>query len=75
MDIETFHTLGVNGIHQELFAVAIMAVIARTLMALSMELASEEEAASSAPASSTESRRTVPEPQFKHAIFCLVWQR
>jgi len=51
--------------------VAIMAVIARTLMALSMELASEEEAASSAPASSTESRRTEQAPQFKHAIFCL----
>ena len=66
LDIETFHTRGVNGIHQEFFAVAIMAVIARTLMALSMELAFEEEAASS-----TESRRTVPEPQFKHAIFCL----
>ena len=71
LDIETFHTLGVNGIHQELFAVAIMAVIARTLMALSMELAFAEEAASSIPASSTESRRTVPAPQFKHAIFCL----
>lgn len=71
LDIETFHTLGVNGIHQELFAVAIMAVIARTLMALSMELAFEEEAVSSMPASSTESCRTVPEPQFKHAIFCL----
>jgi len=69
LDIETFHTLGVNGVHQELFAVAIMAVIARTLMALSMELAFEEEAASSMPASSTQSRRTVPEPQFKHAIF------
>lgn len=71
LDIETFHTLGVNGIHQELFAVAVMAVIARTLMALSMELASEEEASSSAPASSTESRRTEQAPQFKHAIFCL----
>jgi hypothetical protein len=71
LDIEAFHTLSVNGVRQELFAVAIMAVIARTLMALSMELALEEEAASSMPASSTESRRTVPEPQFKHAIFCL----
>jgi hypothetical protein len=71
LDIETFHTLSVNGVRQELFAVVIMAVIARTLMALSMELAFEEEAASSMPASSTESRRTVPEPQFKHAIFCL----
>ena len=71
LDIETFHTLGVNGVRQELFAVAIMAVIARTLMALSMELEVEEKAASSMPASSTESRRTVPEPQFKHALFCL----
>ena len=71
LDIETFHTLGVNGACQELFAVAIMAVIARTLMALSMELTSEEEVVSSMPASSTETRRTVPEPQFKHAIFCL----
>lgn len=71
LDIETFHTRSVNGVRQELFAVAIMAVIARTLMALSMELEFEEEAASSMPASSTESRRTVPEPQFKHAVFCL----
>jgi len=73
LDIETFHTRSVNGIRQELFAVAIMAVIARTLMALSVELAFEEEAASSMPASSSsaESRRTEPEPQFKHAIFCL----
>ena len=71
LDIETFHTLGVNGVRQELFAVAIMVVIARTLMALSMELALEEEAAPSATASPTESRPTVPEPQFKHAIFCL----
>ena len=72
LNIETFHTRGVNGIHQELFAVAIMAVIARTLMALSMELASdEEEPAAAAPASSTKSRLTEPEPQFKHAIMAL----
>ena len=51
---------------------AIMAVIARTLMALSMELASdEEEPAPAAPASSTQSRRTKPEPQFKNAIMAL----
>ncbi len=72
LDIETFHTRGVNGIHQELFAVAIMSVIARTLMALSMELASDEaEPAMTAPASSTKPRRTKPEPQFKHAIMAL----
>ena len=51
---------------------AIMAVIARTLMALSMELASDEEdPASAAPASSTRSRCTKPEPQFKNAIMAL----
>jgi hypothetical protein len=72
LDVETFHTRGVNGIHQELFAVAIMAVIARTLMALSMELASdEEEPAASAHASSAKSRCTKPEPQFKNAIMAL----
>ena len=73
LDIETFHTRGVNGIHQELFAVAIMAVIARTLMALSMELAAdeEEEPAAATPESSTKSRRTKPEPQFKNAIMAL----
>jgi len=72
LDIGTFHTRGVNGIHQELFAVVIMAVIARTLMALSTELASdEEEPATVAPASSTQSRRIKPEPQFKHAIMAL----
>ena len=75
LDIETFHTRSVNGIHQELFAVAIMAVIARTLMALSMELAAddddEEEAVAATPASSTQSRRTKPEPQFKHAMMAL----
>jgi len=50
-----------------------MAVIARTLMALSMELASheEDESAASAPASSTKSRCTKPEPQFKHAVMAL----
>jgi len=72
LDVETFHTRGVNGIHQELFAVAIMAVIARTLMALSMELAShDEEPAATAPASSAKSRCTKPEPQFKNAIMAL----
>ena len=74
LDIETFHTRSVNGIHQELFAVATMAVIARTLMALSMELAAdeeEEEPVAASPASSTQSRRTKPEPQFKHAMMAL----
>ena len=50
----------------------IMAVIAGTLMALSMGLATdEEEPAAAAPASSTTSRCTKPEPQFKHAIMAL----
>ncbi len=72
LNVETFHTRGVNGIHQELFAVAIMAVIARTLMALSMELASDdEEPAAGAPASSAKPRCTKPEPQFKNAIMAL----
>jgi len=82
--IETFHTRSVNGIHQELFAVVIMAVIARTLMALSMALATvkelasgmgpaigKEEPADAVPASPTKSRSTRPEPQFKHAITAL----
>ncbi|MFV1969012.1 MAG: IS4 family transposase [Pirellulaceae bacterium] len=90
LDIETFHTRGVNGIHQELFAVAIMAVIARTLMALSMEIAFDRELESdmkmstdmkpaagegdsvaTVPASSTTSRGTRSEPQFKNAIMAL----
>ncbi len=77
LDIETFHTRGVNGIHQELFAVAIMAVIARTLMALSMELAADkeeeedEELTAARSTSPTKSRRTKPEPQFKNAIMAL----
>jgi len=73
LDIETFHTRGVNGIHQELFAVAIMAVIARTLMALSMKLTSDEDEshAAVAPPSSTKSRGAKPEPQFKNAIMAL----
>ncbi len=76
LNIETFHTRSVNGIHQELFAVAIMTVIARTLMVLSMALASdekndEEELAAAVQESPTQSRRTKPEPQFKHAIMAL----
>jgi len=78
LDIETFHTRGVNGIHQELFAVAIIAVIARTLMALSMELSSgkeepddEENHSAAAAVSSTKPRGTKPEPQFKNAIMAL----
>jgi Transposase DDE domain len=83
LDVETFHTRSVNGIHQELFAVAIMAVIARTLMALSTERVSDEKEPSSelafdeeapavdAPASPKKPRCTKPEPQFKHAIMAL----
>jgi len=49
-----------------------MAVIARPLMALSMELATDdEEPAATEPASSTKSRLTKPEPQFKNAVMAL----
>jgi hypothetical protein len=53
--IETFHSQTENGIRQELFAILIMAVIARTLMALMTD--------PDHPASA--------EPQFKHAIITL----
>ena len=55
LEIETFHSQTENGIRQELFAVLIMAVIARTLMAL---LTDTEHPAKA-------------EPQFKHAMITL----
>jgi hypothetical protein len=55
MALETFHSQTENGIRQELFAILIMAVIARLLMRLT-------------PASDPPSRA---EPQFKHAIIPL----
>ena len=72
LDVETFHTRSVNGIRQELFAVVIMAVIARTLMVLSMEPSpNQEEDAAARTAPSTESRRTEAGPQFKNAVMAL----
>ena len=55
LDIETFHSHTENGIRQELFAILIMAVIARVLMVLS----TDPEHPSGA------------HPQFKHAIITL----
>ena len=55
LDIETFHSRTENGIRQELFAILIMAVIARVLMVLK----TDPEHPSGA------------HPQFKHAIITL----
>jgi len=55
LDIETFHSQTENGIRQELFAILIMAVIARILMALMTD--------PDHPAGA--------EPQFKHAMITL----
>ena len=55
MTIETFHSQTENGIRQELFAILIMAVIARLLMRLT-----------TAP-----DHPSGAEPQFKHAIITL----
>jgi hypothetical protein len=55
LDIETFHSQTENGIRQELFAILIMAVIARLLMALMTD--------TDHPAGA--------EPQFKHAMITL----
>ena len=55
MAIETFHSQTENGIRQELFAILIMAVIARLLMRLTTDLDPPCRA----------------EPQFKHAIITL----
>lgn len=57
LDITTFHSRSVNGVKQELFAVLIMAVIARTLAAVA-----------TAP---VKGEKTVAEPQFKHAVITL----
>jgi len=55
LDIETFHSQTENGIRQELFAILVMAVIARTLMALMTDPGHDAKA----------------EPQFKHAMITL----
>ena len=55
LDIETFHSQTENGIRQELFAILIMAVIARTLMVFMTD--------PDHPAGA--------EPQFKHAMITL----
>ena len=55
LDIETFHSQTANGIRQELFAILIMAVIARTVMVLM----TDPEHPSGA------------HPQFKHAMLTL----
>jgi hypothetical protein len=55
LDIETFHSQTENGILQELFAILVMAVIARTLMAMMTDPDHPAKA----------------EPQFKHAMITL----
>jgi len=55
LDIETFHSQTENGIRQELFAILIMAVIARTMMVLMTDPKHPSGA----------------HPQFKHAIITL----
>ena len=55
MEIETFHSQTENGIRQELFAMVIMAVIARLLMRLTTDPKHPSRA----------------EPQFKHALISL----
>lgn len=55
LDIETFHSQTENGIRQELFAILIMAVIARTVMVLMTDPAHPSGA----------------HPQFKHAMITL----
>jgi hypothetical protein len=55
LDVQTFHSQTENGIRQELFAILIMAVIARTLMALMTDPDHPSRA----------------EPQFKHAMITL----
>ena len=55
LDIETFHSQTENGIRQELFAILIMAVIARTLMVLITD----------------PDHPSGAEPQFKHAMITL----
>lgn len=55
LDIETFHSQTENGIRQELFAILVMAVIARTLAALMTDHGQSPKA----------------EPQFKHAVITL----
>lgn len=57
MEIERFHSRSVNGVMQELFAAAIMSVIARTLTVLVMPPSYD--------------KKTVAMPQFKHAIVTL----
>ena len=57
MEIERFHSRSVNGVMQELFASAIMSVIARTLTVLVMPPSYD--------------KKTVAMPQFKHAIVTL----
>lgn len=55
LEIETFHSRTENGVQQELFAILIMAVIARLLMALATDPGHPSRA----------------EPQFKHAMITL----
>ncbi|MBV1920332.1 MAG: IS4 family transposase [Pseudomonadales bacterium] len=57
LNIERFHSRSVNGVKQEMFAILIVAVIARTLAAISCV--------------PKKGNKTIAEPQFKHAAMAL----
>ena len=74
LEVDKFHSKSVNGIRQELFAAAIMSVISRILMMLSVHQASGHQGPSlSSPSShntkaDSKARITQPMPQFAHAV-------
>ncbi len=65
LEVEAFHSRSPDGIRQELFAAAIMTVIARVFMVLSRKHKPRTETSRSHPGRKP---RTRPEPQFKNAI-------
>ncbi len=58
LSIETFHSQSVNGIMQELYAVLVTSVIARTITALSVD------------SESRETEKSTVSPQLKNAVIC-----
>ena len=74
LEVDKFHSKSVNGIRQELFAAAIMSVISRILMMLSVHQAGGQQGPSlSSPSSDntkadSKARITQPTPQFAHAV-------
>ena len=72
LNVETFHSKTSNGIRQELFAIIIMAVIARILMVLSMVTSAQTEISKEKkPPDTQKLLDTLPEPQFKNAVMTL----